>query len=78
MTIYEFIHCDCIHESSFRTVSIHRTKIGAYRAMRKYLLQEYLIWYNGIIRHGKGTSFYWIDKFGTHEDWGIREIYLLD
>jgi hypothetical protein len=35
--IYEFLFNDCIYESSPRTVSIHRTKKGAYKAMNKYI-----------------------------------------
>jgi len=34
MKVYEFLYCGCIFESSYATVSIHKTKQGAYKAMR--------------------------------------------
>ena len=41
MKIFAFEWCYCIFESDFTTVSLHKTKAGAYRAMRKFLLNEY-------------------------------------
>jgi len=35
MIVYAVTHCDCIYESSFRTVSLHATKTGAVKAMIK-------------------------------------------
>lgn len=52
-SIYEFIHNDCTWESSYRTVSIHKTKKGAYTEMRKYLMDSYMQWYNDRIIYGK-------------------------
>lgn len=41
MKIFAFEWCYCIFESDFTTMSLHKTKAGAYRAMRKFLLNEY-------------------------------------
>ena len=41
MKIFAFEWRYCIFESDFTTVSLHKTKAGAYRAMRKFLLNEY-------------------------------------
>lgn len=46
--IYAFKYCDCIHESSYATISLHRTKSGAYSAMRKHLLKE---WNRSLEKH---------------------------
>ncbi|WP_441280604.1 hypothetical protein [Tardiphaga sp. 862_B3_N1_1] len=40
-TFYGFFHTDCIFESAAAMVSLHRTKAGAYRAMR---LQQWQAW----------------------------------
>lgn len=38
--IYAFQWCDSVFESGFEVVSLHASKVGAYRAMRDYLLRE--------------------------------------
>jgi hypothetical protein len=73
MEIYEFLHTDCIYESAYRTVSVHRTKKGAYKAMRAFLEREYTEWRDNNILLGKDPH-----KFGVHEDWKIGTIELLD
>lgn len=35
MIVYAFKFTDCIYESAYATVSLHTTKLGAYKAMRK-------------------------------------------
>ena len=75
MLVYEFLHTDCIYESAYRTISIHRTKAGAYKAMRKHIEEEYAQWRNDSIELGKSPFNH---KFGTHEAWKIRTIELQD
>ncbi len=66
--VYEFLYNPCIHESTSCTMSIHRTKKGAYKALRKFLLEKYDEWYNSADRkHSKWTSY---------ESWGVCEIKL--
>ena len=36
-TVYEFLYSDCIYESAMATISLHKTKKGAYKAMNKHL-----------------------------------------
>lgn len=36
MKIYEALHCSCIHEGSFSTLSTHRTKEGAEKAIEEH------------------------------------------
>jgi len=40
LVVYSVLICDCIFESSFATVSLHRTKRGAVKAMNR-LKKEY-------------------------------------
>lgn len=53
MEVYEFRYCDCIYEGGYVTVSLHKTKAGAYKAMRKYKLDKYIEWYDSRIKWGK-------------------------
>ena len=52
-------------------MSLHRTKAGAYRAMRKHKLSECQKWYDDRIRFGKDRR--WGHKFGCHKAWTIGE-----
>jgi|FLOH01.1.fsa_nt_gi hypothetical protein len=74
MKIYEFLYNDCIYESASRTVSIHRTKLGAYKAMNKFINDNFMKEYNERIKYGKDRNYIWI--FGVHEWWGVKEIEL--
>lgn len=79
MEIYEFLFTDCIYESAYATMSMHRTKKGAYQAMRKFILDGYYSWYNERIIYGKFKSERITqDKFGTHQRWTIRSTQLLE
>ena len=71
MEIYEFIYTSCIYESASATMSMHRTKLGAYKAMREFILTDYTQWYDQRIMYGKGDR-RWEDKYGTHCRWGVR------
>jgi len=42
--IYEFLYCDCIYESGYVTISLHRTLKGAYNAMKKHRLKCFNEW----------------------------------
>ena len=39
--VFEFVYTGCIYESAMATLSLHRTKKGAYKAMREFLETEY-------------------------------------
>ena len=41
MLVYSAEHNYCIYESAFYSLSLHTTKKGAYKAMRKHLLKEW-------------------------------------
>lgn len=38
MVVWAAEHCDCVHESAFRVLSVHTTKAGAWRAVRSHKL----------------------------------------
>ena len=62
----------CIYESAMAAMSIHKTKVGAYKAMRKYLMEEYAKWYDMRMLYGKRDWRYGsIEKYGTHCAWAV-------
>ena len=77
MKIYEFLYCECVWESSSASMSLHRTKKGAYMAMRKHLMQEYERWQNMRTKYGK-DKISGIDKFGQHQMWHVGEQELME
>ena len=40
MKVYEALYNDCIHESSFATISIHKTKKGAEKAIAFHKMEK--------------------------------------
>lgn len=76
--VYAFMFNDDIHEGSMSIISLHRTKKGAYVAMRNFLLTSYMEWYNERIMYGKNDGIDYIDKFGRYSVWNIRTIPLTD
>ena len=67
--VFIFGYTYCIFESAMAAMSIHQTKIGAYKAMRKFLMEEYSKWYDMRIEIGK--KYDKIDKYGTHCAWTV-------
>ena len=73
--IYSFEYNHCIWESGFVTISVHKTKVGAYKAMRKHLVSEYNDWL--IRKRDTRRAFKHIyDKFDTDHAWRIKTIKL--
>jgi hypothetical protein len=71
--IYGFEYTSCIYESSFETMSLHRTKSGAYKAMRDFLEREYAQWRDDNLKYGKSLF-----KFGYFERWRIVDMEILE
>jgi hypothetical protein len=69
--VFEFVYTDCIWESAMKTMSLHRTKKGAYNAMREFLERAYADWRDSGILYGKQHF-----KFGTDCKWAVRPIEL--
>ena len=94
MIIYGFLYCDCIHESAYGTVSLHKTKEGAEAAMNKHKEEKRLEFEEYKKRRDADTEEYcikenldeeakkslmeWGGKFGDHEDWQVDEFEVLD
>lgn len=94
MKIYEFLYCSCIHESSYATMSLHKTKEGAEKAMKLHkeaAMKDYEEKYKREVGRTKEYAkeenlsddklsilIEGITKFGAHEDWVIGEQELLD
>jgi hypothetical protein len=81
MKIYLAKYCPCIHESSYLTISTHRSLEGADEAVEAHKAEVYKEWeeYNNSCIESD-PEFYskYPNKFGEHEDWYISESELLD
>lgn len=75
LILYEFVYCSSVHESGYATMSLHRTKAGAEKAMKKHKSNERRK-HNKMCKRSPDLAPYM--KFGQHEDWGIREIEIQD
>lgn len=79
MKIYEALYCCCIHESSFATLSLHKTKSGAEKAIKEHKKLTKKEWDDS----HKGTSksdkyFKSRFKWNGMVEWSICETELLD
>lgn len=72
MIVYAFMYCSCIYESSFGLISLHETKRGAYKSMRKHLTNEYNERFEASIQFGK--KHYRGSKWLEHQLWKVIKI----
>jgi len=63
--VYEFIYNSCVYESSARTMSIHKSISGAYKAMKTHRLKTYNEWR----KQSREWRKPWLDTHDQH--WGI-------
>lgn len=76
MKIYGFLYTTCTYESAAYPMSLHKTKAGAYKAMREFILRKYNRWhYDWLVYGGKRNGD--LNKIGIHEAWFIKEFNLL-
>lgn len=77
LILYKVLYCSCIFESGYSTVSLHRTKKGAYKAMRKHIMDE---WYKNteIVHNFKGQSQYRLDSPLQYQSWTVEEMEVED
>jgi len=75
---FTFVYNPFIWESAASTVSVHKTKKGAYEAMRKHKLELYEEWILFRSQIAKSQRFSTYGKFGEMEYWGIREITIVN
>jgi hypothetical protein len=71
--VWAFLYCPCIHESSFATVSLHKTEKGAEIAMEFHKENERKEheMYSNLSRKNQNYI-----EFGNNEAWDIQS-YLL-
>jgi hypothetical protein len=70
--VYAFLYNDCIHESTWRTISTHYSKEGAEKAMQEHKQKKLDEW-NKMYQDDNEWGF----KFGIDEDWCIETIEVL-
>ncbi len=73
MVIYEALYNHMIHESSYETISIHKTEQGARNALAKKIKEEHED-YNKMYRYDVNEM---VACFGRFEAWCINETKLL-
>ncbi len=71
MGVYTYTYSDTIADFQHWTMSLHRTKAGAYKAMKAYVYELYAEWEEDRRLNGKGS---WNDKFAVFKSWGVRSI----
>lgn len=74
-TVWEALYCPCTEESASMTISIHKTKEGAERAIRIHRLNE-LSKYEALCKHDPGS--FDIKDFGEYQDWNVLESKLFE
>lgn len=73
MKIYQALYNYCEPEGSFETISIHRSKEGAEKAIENHKKEQYEIWETIYVKD-KNERF----VFGEFEKWKINETELLE
>lgn len=69
MRVYAAMWCDCVYESGYTPISLHKTKRGAFKALLKY---RYDLWAED--RESELLSGYKNDYAPTyHKSWTIKE-----
>lgn len=67
--VFEFVYTTCIYESAKATISLHKTKRGAYKAMNKHLNMLFNEARSEHLMYCKDLGF---DHVFTHEAWGVK------
>ena len=76
--LYEFLYNGCVYESSPATISIHRTREGAYKAMNEHREEKYKQFLEDMEKMRRldlPTEHF---EFGEYEEWDVHEILLQD
>jgi len=79
--IYEFLYCNCIHESAYATVSLHHTQKGAEMALEFHKNERFKEWedFNKKCLESD-PEFYskFPNKFAEYEGWYIQQTKILE
>lgn len=94
MKVYGFLYNSCIHESSWTTISLHKTREGAEKVMNIHKEEAKIEYEAYLKRHAKSIKKYCkeekinkeeqkfllesVSPFGAHEDWAVEEFEILD
>ena len=73
-----FVYCPCIHESAFCTISLHKSKEGAEKAMEWHREEKRKEWQKIVDWDKKdGGGYAEMCPFGSMEVWRVDEIEIL-
>jgi len=87
--LFEFVYCGMTEESSYATISLHRTREGAEKAMNEHKQKERLQHDKFIERYKNELKLQGIEEkdmgmyldsfqFGRFKDWHVQEVEILD
>lgn len=68
-TLWGFFRCPCVYESAYALVSLHKTKVGAWRAMSEHQFDQWTK-----LQQGKRTSRWSVAELGfrSQRDRGLK------
>ena len=72
--IFQLTHCSDTTEQSHHTISLHWTKLGAFKAMLAHKRECYREWNERRTLYGK--KFYRGEKAFKYLEWDIKESYV--
>ena len=76
-TVYAFMYCDCVFESAFATISLHRSKEGAEKAMEAHKAEK-KEWHDKMYADEEVADSSWDIEFGEFEAWCVEPVEILE
>jgi len=80
MKVFAAVYCDCIYESAYGTLSLHKTREGAERAIENHKKELRLRHEESVKHMAEHAPTFDMDEFEIHswQDWGIEEYEIED
>jgi hypothetical protein len=75
MDIYAFFYNSDTYDSAAFLISVHKSLRGAYNAMRKHIVADYMEWFNDGLLDGKSQ---WRFKPDFGKAWFVQKIKLCE
>jgi hypothetical protein len=75
LILFEALYNECYHESSYATISLHRTHKGAEMAIEWHKAERQKEWED---LYSDKTDPFWMPFSESSERWGINEIEVQD
>jgi len=78
--VFAAVYCDCIYESSYGTISLHKTREGAELAIENHKKELGISHEEGVKFMAEHSPSFDMGEFKIHpwQDWAIEEYEILD